>query len=160
MPPAIRVAWRRGIDLNPIDVNDVAAMRWIRALIFPEHIERHHTLEAAARVARAHPVPVLKGDALERLPALLEEVPSASQLCVYATMVLNQFSADGRQALLDLLSACSQARPVALLTMEGVREGWGRLYLTDFVDGRISRRHLADCHAHGRWLEWQASAEG
>ena len=159
MPPAIRVVWRRGIDLNPIDVNDVAAMRWIRALIFPEHIERHHTLEAAARVARAHPVPVLKGDALEQLPALLKEVPSASQLCVYATMVLNQFSADGRQALHDLLSACSRARPVALLTMGGVREGWGRLHLTDFADGRISRRHLADCHAHGRWLEWQAAAD-
>ena len=76
-------------------------------------------------MARAHPVPVLKGDALERLPALLKEVPLAGQLCVYATMVLNQFSADGRQALQDLLSACSQARPVALLTMEGVREGWG-----------------------------------
>lgn len=159
-PSAIRVAWRRGVDLNPIDVNDASAMRWIRALIFPEHIERHRTVEAAVRVAQAHPVPIISGDAVVRLPALLKDVPPGSQLCVYATMVLNQLSAESRQALQDLLSTCSQSRPVAFLTMEGVRQGWCRLYLTDFVDGRVSRVHRADAHAHGRWLEWTAAGDG
>ncbi len=158
-PPTIRVSWRRGIDLNPLDVNDVSALRWIRALIFPEHVERHRTIEAAVRVAKAHPVPTISGDAVVRLPALLKDVPSDSQLCLYATMVLNQFSAEARQTLQDLLSACSRSRPVAFLTMEGVRQGWCRLYLTDFVDGRVRRVYWADAHAHGRWLERKAADE-
>ena len=48
LPEYLRIAWRAGIDLNPIDVTDADAMRWLRALIFPEHLERHQEIEEAA----------------------------------------------------------------------------------------------------------------
>jgi hypothetical protein len=43
-PETIPVAWRRGVDLDPIDLTDEAALLWLRALIWPEHQERHARL--------------------------------------------------------------------------------------------------------------------
>jgi hypothetical protein len=56
IPSDLSVAWRLGIDLKPIDISNANAMLWLRALIFPEHLERHHTIEAAASIAREHRV--------------------------------------------------------------------------------------------------------
>lgn len=150
----LRVAWRAGIDLNPIDVTDADAMRWLRALIFPEHLDRHQTIEAAARIARAHPVPLVKGDALTQLPVLLPQVPGDSHLCLYASMVLYQFSPEARQALWTLLTEFSASRPVSVIIMDGVREGWSQLLIRDFKKGVHTKRQVAQAHAHGRWLEW------
>ena len=55
LPKDLRIEWHTGIDLNPINVTDVDAMRWLRALIVPAHLDRQGTIEAAARVAREHP---------------------------------------------------------------------------------------------------------
>ncbi|MCX6021060.1 MAG: DUF2332 domain-containing protein, partial [Chloroflexi bacterium] len=46
------VAWRRGIDLNPINATDPDAAHWLRALVWPEHPERAAMLERALAVAR------------------------------------------------------------------------------------------------------------
>ncbi len=155
-PADLRVGWRAGIDINPIDVNDTDAMRWLRALIFPEHLDRHHTLEAAARVARAHPAPITAGDVLEHLPAVLSQAPEDSPICVYATMVLYQLTPKARRTLWELLTEFSHSRPVSVIVMDGVPEGWSQLLIRDFKSGSYTKRTLADAHAHGRWLEWHA----
>ncbi|KZN23544.1 hypothetical protein A4G99_11605 [Haladaptatus sp. R4] len=47
-----RVASRIGIDLNPLDVRDETDARWLRALVWPEHEDRHRLLRGATNVAR------------------------------------------------------------------------------------------------------------
>src|SRR5215211_8386613 len=47
-----KVAFRMGIDLNPIDVHDTKSTRWLRALLWPEHKQRFQLLEAALLYAR------------------------------------------------------------------------------------------------------------
>ena len=158
LPADLRIAWRAGIDINPIDVTDAEAMRWLRALIFPEHLERHQETEAAARVARDNPVPIVTGDALTHLPALLSQAPQDSHLCLYASMVLYQFSPKARKNLWRMLAAFSATRPVSTVILDGVPEGWAQLLIRDFKNGGSTRRHLAAAHAHGRWLEWREAA--
>jgi Uncharacterized protein conserved in bacteria (DUF2332) len=34
------VVWRAGLDLNPLDVTDPADLRWLGALVWPEHTHR------------------------------------------------------------------------------------------------------------------------
>ena len=46
------VAWRGGIDRNPLDVTDADAMRWLRTLVWPEHEDRRRRLEQAVAIAR------------------------------------------------------------------------------------------------------------
>ena len=149
----LTVAWRIGIDLNPIDVDDPDAMLWLRALIFPEHLERHQTIEGAARVARKHATEVVQGDAIEHLPELLSRVPSETTVCLYASMVFQQFTPDMREALWQRLSEFSQGRPAWLISMEGTLEGEGNLRIGEFRAGARTVRVVANLHPHGRWLE-------
>ena len=155
LPEEFRIAWRTGIDINPINVTDADAMRWLRALIFPEHLERHQETEAAARIARDHPVPIVTGDALTHLPGLLSQAPQDSHLCLYASMVLYQLSPEARKDLWGMLAAFSAARPVSVIILDGVPEGWAQLLIRDFRNGDYTKRHMAAAHAHGRWLEWR-----
>jgi hypothetical protein len=160
IPSDLSIAWRMGIDLNPIDINNAEAMLWLRALIFPEHVERHHTIEAAASVARQHPAKVVQGDAVTQLPLLMPAAPTNTRLCLYASMVLNQLSPDSREALWKFIAEFSKSRPVSFITMDGTREGWSRLQIRDFANGRCTQRHMANAHAHGRWLEWLDTPQG
>lgn len=155
LPESFRIAWRAGVDLNPIDVTDADAMRWLRALIFPEHLERHQETEAAARIARDNPVPIVTGDALIHLPALLAQAPQGSHLCLYASMVLYQFSPEARKQLWRMLAAFSATQPVSVVIMDGVPEGWAQILIRDFRNGGYTKRNVAAVHAHGRWLEWR-----
>jgi hypothetical protein len=153
-PAELSVAWRVGIDLEPIDPDDEAQWLWLRALVFPEHVERHGELEAAADLARSHPTEVLRGDAVAGVAGLLARAPRHALVCLYATAVLNQLPRDSRRFLWEQLAEASRLRPLHLVTLEGVPEGWARLQILAFVDGERRIRHLADAHAHGRWIRW------
>ena len=48
------VAYRVGIDLNPIDVNDPERMLWLKALVWPEHRKRAETLNSAIELAKQY----------------------------------------------------------------------------------------------------------
>jgi len=84
-----KIISRVGIDLNPIDVHDEAATRWLRALIWPEHSDRRQLLDAALTVASQHSVRLIAGDAAAVLPDLLPFIPSEAVLCLYHSYTLN-----------------------------------------------------------------------
>ena len=71
--PLPEVAWRGGIDLNPLDVTDPDAMRWLETLVWPEQDDRRERLRHAIDVARADPPRLVRGDLLDELPALVAE---------------------------------------------------------------------------------------
>ncbi|HEU5199384.1 MAG TPA: DUF2332 domain-containing protein, partial [Ktedonobacterales bacterium] len=49
------IAFRIGLDLNPIDIANTDEMLWLRALIWPEHHERVTRLQQAVEIARQDP---------------------------------------------------------------------------------------------------------
>ena len=53
--PLPRVASRAGVDLDPVDVRDPAAVLWLRALIWPGGEARAEQLERAVALAREDP---------------------------------------------------------------------------------------------------------
>ena len=77
---APRVAWRLGLDLNPIDVRDADATLWLRALIWPEHRHRAAVLLRAIEEARRDPPHLVAGDALDHLPEALGDVAARRTL--------------------------------------------------------------------------------
>jgi hypothetical protein len=157
--PDLRVTWRIGIDLNPVDVDDPDAMLWLRALVFPEHLERHQTIRAAARVARERGTELVRGDAVHELPALMSRAPTNTTLCVYGSFVLPQFTPEMREVLWQRLSAFSERGPVWFISMEGTAEGEAKLRIGEFRDGARAVRQVATAHPHGRWLEWVGDEE-
>ena len=85
------VSFRRGIDINPIDITDNDALRWLRSLIWAEHLDRLDMLDQAISIARTDPPVIVQGDALEALLTLSQSIPGDSALCLYHSFVINQF---------------------------------------------------------------------
>lgn len=98
------VAWRVGIDLDPVDVTDPEQAEWLEALIWPEHDERRRRLRAAITIAAADPAPVVQGDLFDRLPSIVEAVPEGVTPVVFHSAVAMYLDADGRQRLRDLMT--------------------------------------------------------
>jgi hypothetical protein len=154
LPKAIPVVSRKGIDLNPVDVANDEEVRWLRALIFPEHVERHAQLEAGIRTIRSHPPRLVRGDAVEGVPELLAEAPRDATLVVFATHTLAQLPRDGLVKLLKSLQRHGADRPVFFVSMEGTGVGHSELFLTRYAGGARETSKLANCNPHGHWLEW------
>src|SRR6476661_3256212 len=83
--PLPRVASRVGVDLDPVDVRDPAAVLWLRALIWPGGEARAEQLERAVALAREDPPRLVAGDALALLPRMLDEAPRDATVCVFDT---------------------------------------------------------------------------
>ena len=164
MPPLADnlVIWfRGGIDLNPIDLRHEDELRWLRALIWPEHVERHQRLiDAAAELVRS-PIDLRGGDAAELLPEMIADSPTDAALTVYSTVALYQIPEAGRDQILRTLADTSLSRPVWLVTLELLLEDIDdtqepTLAITRFVRGERNRQLLARSSPHGWWIEWAA----
>lgn len=148
------VAWRRGIDLHPIDLHDADAQRWLRALVWPEQLERAALLQKAIIAAHSDPPPLLAGDALELLPAVIAAAPAETLLCLYHTHVIYQFTPAERQQLREQIAGAGAGRDLYYIAVEGVGTADPRLTMQLFRAGQLEEGLLAVCHHHGRWLQW------
>jgi hypothetical protein len=104
-PPARlpEVAWRAGLDLNPLDVTDPADVAWLEALVWPEQRHRRDRLHAAAAIAAADPPTLIRGDLVDDLPSLAAQAPGDATLVVFHTSVLYQVPAPRRTLFVDLV---------------------------------------------------------
>ena len=154
LPEHIPVASRAGVDLNPIDLADPEAVRWLRALVWPDHPGRQERITAAIAIAREEPLAVAKEDASRALPALIEAAPSGATVCVYGTHTLYQFPREALVATFEAMKAASHDRPVRFVSVEGTGDGCSELQYTVYRDGARETTLAARCNPHGRWLEW------
>ena len=84
----IDVAWRAGIDLNPLDVRSLEDASWLRALVWPEQIERRAVLDAAMDLAKTDPPLLVAGDLTIALMEVAELAPADATLVVFHTAAL------------------------------------------------------------------------
>lgn len=146
---------RVGIDLAPIDLFDTTATRWLRALIWPEQVERARLLEAAIGVAR-HALPSLvPGDLADVLPSVLGDVPSDALLCIFHSYTLNHCPRQTRERLEEVLTTTSRDRDIYRISLEyHAAHEHPRLVLFTYHQGTVHDEHLAFCESYGRWIEW------
>ena len=143
------VAFRKGVDLNPVDLGDDEEYLWMMALVWPDHPDRTDLLRAARNTWLSNPPRVERGDALEILPRILREVPQDAAMCVFHCHTLNQFPAESRAAFYEMLRSASYNRPVYHIPSEGEH-----LYVNRIVCGVEDAILSARRNAHGRWIEW------
>ena len=158
-PPA--VAWRGGVDLNPLDVTDDDAMGWLTNLVWPEHDDRRARLVEAIGIARQDPPRLVRGDLLEELPGLVEQASAHAPVVVFHSAVIAYLEdADRRRfaaMMADLVSAgrChwvsnegKRVLPEVTATGPDVPEE-----LATFVLG-VDGQARAWTHGHGRAMRW------
>jgi hypothetical protein len=162
IPAELRSAWRAGMDLRPVDLNDADELLWQRALMWPERADRQQRLAAAAPLLRQAGVRIRAGDAVELLPVMLGEAPADAGLLVVASYTLYQFPDEARTRVLDVLRVYGERRKLALVTMDmNMKElsDLGSIELVRFEGGGGETRTLAQGHPHGAWIEWLAGGD-
>jgi hypothetical protein len=155
------IAWRGGVDLNPLDVTDEDATAWLTTLVWPGQDERRRRLHQAITVARREPPYVVRGDLLDRLPELLEQAGRHGTPVILHSAVIAYLDDADRERFLEVMTglvadgACrwiSNEAPHVLPRVTGDFEvGPGRFVLA--LDGVP----VAAAHGHGHALEWRAS---
>ena len=152
------VAWRAGIDLNPLDVTDPDATAWLENLVWPEQDERRERLRAAIDVARQDPPLLVRGDLLDRLPDLLEQAaPHGTPVVLHSAVVAYLDEPDRRRfhALMTDLVAAGRCRwisnegPRVLPDVTGDRAVPPGRFVTA-LDGVP----VALSHGHGHTVDW------
>jgi hypothetical protein len=82
------IVWRRGLDLNPIDLRPEDGAAWLENLVWPGQQERTQRLRDAISIARRELPTVVKGDLVTDLEPLAATAPRDATLVVFHTAVL------------------------------------------------------------------------
>ncbi len=155
-----KVVYRTGLDLNPIDVQDDEQILWLRALIWPEHIQRAELLCRAIEIARQDPPRLIAGDGIELLPETVRAAPEDAAVCVFHTHTINQFSSAARGRLSALLMELAAIKDTFFrVSSEWLAPPHPKLELTTWRRGHEENRVMAYCDSHGEWLEWLSDGD-
>jgi hypothetical protein len=148
------IAWRAGLDLNPLDVNSDDDMRWLSCLIWPGEGDRQERLAAAVATARRDPPPIRRGDLRTDLPALAASAPAGATLVVFHTAVLNYLPRPDREQFAETVTAL----PCVWLSNEapGVTGDIAPPAASahNFLIIRDGHALIASTDSHGAGVEW------
>ena len=100
-----QIAWRAGVDLNPLSVSRPDDVKWLESLVWPGQEGRIERLRQAVGVARRAPPAVERGDLLIDLERMAAAAPTDATLVVFHTAVLAYLDVAGRQKFVDSLQA-------------------------------------------------------
>jgi hypothetical protein len=164
-PP--QVAWRGGLDLNPLDVADDDAMAWLENLVWPEQHDRRTRLRQAIEVARAEPPLLLRGDLFTALPELLRDVPDGTTVVVFHSAVVAYLDQSERLRFQEMMTGLVARGVCHWVSNEGKRvlpdvTATGPVVpeeLATLVLG-IDGRAVAWTHGHGASMTWFDSPPG
>jgi len=152
------VAWRGGVDLNPLDVTDPDAMAWLEALVWPEQDHRRDRLRRAVGVARREPPSLVRGDLFAHLLPLVDQAGRHGTPVVLHSAVIAYLEPAARDRFHDLMSDLVAQGRCRWLSNEGRRvlprvTGDLRVPSGRFVTA-LDGAPVALSHGHGHAIDW------
>jgi hypothetical protein len=148
------IAWRAGLDLNPLDVASDDDVHWLSCLLWPGEGDRAERLALAVASARRSPPVIHRGDLLTDLPALVAQAPAGATVVVYHSAVLAYVAPEDRERFASTVRGLgvtwlSNEAPgvVPGVPLDGRDDG-------TFVLARDGAKALARTDGHGDWVEW------
>jgi hypothetical protein len=149
------VAWRAGLDLNPLDIRDDDDVRWLECLVWPGETGRRERLAAAIETARRDrdPPRVHRGDLLTDLAGLARQAPRGATLVIYHSAVLTYVQPAQRARFADLVRELgavwiSNEGPEVVRGVPAPPPGTRSFVLIQ--DGQT----IGLAEGHGSWVQW------
>lgn len=110
------ITGRVGIDLDPPDLSNPDDIRWLLACIWPG-TGRFDRASRAFEIGRSNPPTVMRGDALEVLPGVLDDLGDG-RIVVLNSWSYSYFPVERREEYVQLLAEIGHQRPVTWLVMD------------------------------------------
>jgi len=164
---------RIGIDRTPMRVGDPDDRAWLRACVWPEHVDRLARLDAALCLAAAHDdIELHQGDLLELLEPVISAIDPDLQVVVLHSATLAYLAPDHREQFEAILDRVGSRRALWRVGMEGhflepfaglVARQLGPpdpdqpgfvIATTHWVDGQRHDAALGRVQSHGGWLRF------
>lgn len=160
-PPVapVTIVSAHGVDLNPLSAFDPTHRERLLSFTWADQPSRSRRLEAALKVAMAHPPQVHRGDAkLWLTQRLAERQPEGVCRAVVHTMFLQYLSDRDRQEIAGMMAAAGAGatadRPLSEIGLEWTTDRREvQLRFTRWPDGDSAV--LATCHPYGDWVSWR-----
>lgn len=160
LPLAVpQIAWRAGIDRNPLDPEDPHDVAWLKALVWPGEEAREQRLTSALRLVAGREVLTVAGDIIDALPGVVAAAPSSATVVVLHSATLAYLPRDKRERYLALLTdlgvhwVTNEGAKVVPAVREALPEGFEDDPRPCFVLA-LDGEPLARVGSHGQWLEW------
>jgi hypothetical protein len=170
VPPVrpLQIVSRTGIDLEPVDLRDPVAVRWLQACVWPDETARMDRLRRAVELCRVDPAPVVRGDMLDAVTATVASaVQHGGHPVIVHTWVAAYLSTGEQQRLTATIDSIGVRHDLDWVFME-LRRSTRGLPAVDSSDERhnvlvrVTYRSgvrsvdlLAVCHPHGTWINWR-----
>jgi hypothetical protein len=178
-PGDLSITVRLGLDADPIALDDPEARAWLAACS-PPAADAQARLRAGVEVVRAARPSIVRGDVLEALPALVDDLPGDLLVAVVDTYTAVFLDHDGQAQLHATLRERGATRDLAWISLDplvplgtaarssvqGVpvpdelvtrnRQGgvFALLTMVTHLDGRTSSDLLATAHPSGTRMTW------
>jgi len=154
------IAWRAGLDLNPIDLRRAEEVAWLETLVWPGQEGRAERLRAAIAIARLDLPNIVRGNLLTDLEALMATAPTEATLVVFHTAALAYVAS---QANRDRFAATVRAGGAFWISNEApfLFPSFARAAPPAPAPGRfllaLNGKPLAWTGAHGQSIDWFGS---
>jgi hypothetical protein len=153
----VEIAWRMGLDLEPVSLQDDEQVVWLETLVWPGEENRLALLRQAIQVARIEPPAVLRGDLRIDIHRLAIQAPKNATLVIFHSAVLAYISSE--QDRLEFTKAVAETGAVWIANesprvIPGITEQMCKqVFPSEFLitqDGKP----IACSDPHGRSLRW------
>jgi hypothetical protein len=156
----LEIAWRAGLDLNPINLHAAEEVAWLETLVWPGQEGRVERLRAAIAVARLDLPNIVRGNLLTDLGPLMAAAPKDATLVVFHTATLAYVAS---QAIRDRFAATVRAGGAFWISNEApfLFPSFAETAPPAPAPGRfllaLNGKPLAWTGAHGQSIDWFGS---
>jgi hypothetical protein len=153
------IASTQGVDLNPVDVTDPDARRWLEALVWPENGDQRALLSAALTLVALDPPAIHRGDAIDTLPGIGAQLPAGEPRVVFHCATRIHVPHDRRPAFDRAIASVGDTGPLWWLALEDVPDPQPRAAPGQVGWGLVLRRPngmtqtIAAVNGHLRWIK-------
>jgi hypothetical protein len=156
------IAFRVGVDRDPLLVDRPDDMRWLESLLWPEQLDRRALLRAALAIARTDPPTMYEADAIAGLAVAAAGIPRDVRPVVITTGVLVYLPRAERMRFLEAVRAAGLDW-IALEAPGMLPASAARLRVPARADARflltLNERPVAFTSPHGTRLHWLGDAD-
>ncbi|HEV2614441.1 MAG TPA: DUF2332 domain-containing protein [Gammaproteobacteria bacterium] len=150
-----------GIDINPINIENKEEFLWLKALTWPEHVDRMENLDFACEVLLQNKkeLLILKGTLEDHIDKIMSVCADSKILCFYAVWVFYQLSESQKESINNIFIKLAKTTNKKIYfmfdDMDIAQVGHGVNIILRRYDERgdyADHEVCAACH-HGSWIE-------